>query len=95
MHGFYFSHSYLLACLSPFNTNSTLRRCQLPGTNSNSFLTFVCWQACIGGWLNGYNYRCQPVDYSNTPHALRVASGCWWYYFSKFTEFFDTVSGRE
>lgn len=22
----------------------------------------------------------------------QVARGCWWYYFSKFTEFFDTVS---
>lgn len=23
---------------------------------------------------------------------LQMARGCWWYYFSKFTEFFDTVS---
>lgn len=23
--------------------------------------------------------------------ALRMARGCWWYYFSKFTEFMDTI----
>ncbi|XP_055848566.1 elongation of very long chain fatty acids protein 7 isoform X2 [Episyrphus balteatus] len=54
------------------------------------FSTYLFYEAAQGGWLNGYNLRCQPVDYSNTPKAIRVASGCWWYFFSKFTEFFDT-----
>lgn len=44
----------------------------------------------MSGWLTGYSYRCQPVDYSATPMALRMARTCWWYYISKFTEFFDT-----
>uniref|UniRef100_A0A336MZI3 Elongation of very long chain fatty acids protein n=1 Tax=Culicoides sonorensis TaxID=179676 RepID=A0A336MZI3_CULSO len=44
------------------------------------------------GWLTGrYSYRCQPVDYSNHPKTLRMVHACWWYYFSKFTEFFDTI----
>ncbi|KAL1464665.1 hypothetical protein WDU94_004292 [Cyamophila willieti] len=42
------------------------------------------------GWGTTYSYRCQPVDYSNSPMAMRMARTCWWYYFSKFTEFFDT-----
>ncbi|XP_055903043.1 elongation of very long chain fatty acids protein 7 isoform X2 [Eupeodes corollae] len=54
------------------------------------FSMFLFYEAAQGGWLNGYNLRCQPVDYSNSPKAIRVASGCWWYFFSKFTEFFDT-----
>lgn len=78
-------------------------------------VVFSCWlfyEACIAGWLTGYSWRCQQVDFSNSPTALRVcwcvksikslsiitknlnfqtASGCWWYYFSKFTEFFDTL----
>ncbi|KAK0166824.1 hypothetical protein PV327_004307 [Microctonus hyperodae] len=45
----------------------------------------------MSGWAKGYSFRCQPVDYSNNPLALRMAATCWWYYFSKFTEFFDTL----
>lgn len=29
------------------------------------------------------------MDYS--PKGLRMAETCWWYYISKFTEFFDTL----
>nr|CAI5833376.1 unnamed protein product [Callosobruchus analis] len=45
----------------------------------------------MSGWWGSYSFRCQPVDYSNDPMALRMANTCWWYYFSKFTEFFDTL----
>ncbi|XP_043065007.1 elongation of very long chain fatty acids protein AAEL008004 isoform X4 [Drosophila ficusphila] len=46
----------------------------------------------ISGWLTGhYSFRCQPVDYSNNPRTLRMVHACWWYYFSKFTEFMDTI----
>ncbi|XP_060650422.1 elongation of very long chain fatty acids protein 7 [Drosophila nasuta] len=54
------------------------------------FSSWLFYESCLGGWLNGYNWRCEPVDYSFSPHAIRTANGCWWYYFSKFTEFFDT-----
>ena len=46
----------------------------------------------LAGWGGDYSFRCQPVDYSNNPKALRMARICWLYYISKFTEFFDTVS---
>uniref|UniRef100_A0A182Y7B6 Elongation of very long chain fatty acids protein n=1 Tax=Anopheles stephensi TaxID=30069 RepID=A0A182Y7B6_ANOST len=55
------------------------------------FSTWLFYEACVSGWLAGYSLRCQPVDYSRSPMAMRMASGCWWYYFSKFTEFFDTI----
>ncbi|KAH8310284.1 hypothetical protein KR044_000446 [Drosophila immigrans] len=46
----------------------------------------------VSGWLTGhYSFRCQPVDYSNNPRTLRMVHACWWYYFSKFTEFMDTM----
>ncbi|KAH8388513.1 hypothetical protein KR093_008216 [Drosophila rubida] len=46
----------------------------------------------VSGWLTGhYSFRCQPVDYSNNPRTLRMVHACWWYYFSKFTEFMDTI----
>ncbi|KAI4462094.1 fatty acid acyl transferase-related [Holotrichia oblita] len=45
----------------------------------------------MSGWWGSYSFRCQPVDYSYSPMALRMANTCWWYYISKFTEFFDTL----
>ncbi|XP_063216931.1 very long chain fatty acid elongase 7-like [Bacillus rossius redtenbacheri] len=55
------------------------------------FSSWLFYECLISGWLNHYSYRCQPVDYSTSPLAMRMARGCWWYYFSKFTEFFDTI----
>lgn len=26
----------------------------------------------MGGWLHDYSFGCQPVDFSNSPQALRV-----------------------
>lgn len=54
------------------------------------FSTWLFYEACVTGWMTTYSYRCQPVDFSMNPMALRMARGCWWYYISKFTEFFDT-----
>lgn len=46
----------------------------------------------MSGWLTGrYSLRCEPVDYSNHPVTIRMVHACWWYFFSKFTEFFDTI----
>lgn len=38
-----------------------------------------------------YSLKCQPVDYSNSPVALRMAAACWWFFFSKIIDTFDTV----
>lgn len=37
---------------------------------------FSCWlfyEASINGWFSGYSLRCQPVDYSLSPKAVRVS----------------------
>ncbi|XP_059052317.1 elongation of very long chain fatty acids protein AAEL008004 [Achroia grisella] len=55
---------------------------------------FSCWlfnESIASGWFTTYSFRCQPVDYSWSPVVMRTVRGCWWYYFSKFTEFFDTI----
>ncbi|XP_064624335.1 very long chain fatty acid elongase AAEL008004-like [Lineus longissimus] len=49
------------------------------------------YEFLMSGWLAGYSLGCQPVDYSNSPQALRMASACWWFYISKFIELFDTL----
>lgn len=54
------------------------------------FSAWLFQEACVSGWFYGYNIRCQNVDYSRSRSGLQMAAGCWWYFFSKFTEFFDT-----
>nr|BBF94997.1 elongation of very long chain fatty acids protein 17 [Orthetrum albistylum] len=67
------------------------------------FLFFYnIFQVSYNGWLfyegvsrwfgRNYSFRCQPVDYSYNPEAVRVAELCWWYYICKLTEFTDTFS---
>ncbi|XP_048655970.1 elongation of very long chain fatty acids protein 7 isoform X2 [Marmota monax] len=45
----------------------------------------------MSGWGTGYSFRCEIVDYSRSPTALRMAHTCWLYYFSKFIELLDTI----
>lgn len=55
------------------------------------FSAWLFYEAMMGGWWDEYSLKCQPVNHSTTdPKALRMVRLCWWYYFSKFTEFFDT-----
>lgn len=42
------------------------------------------------GWFGKYDYRCQPVDYSDSPNAIAMAKTAWLYYITKFIEFTDT-----
>ncbi|XP_036323390.1 elongation of very long chain fatty acids protein isoform X1 [Rhagoletis pomonella] len=55
------------------------------------FSAWIFYEYLMSGWWGNYSFKCQPVDYSNSPLAMRMARTCWWYYISKFTEFFDTI----
>ena len=48
-------------------------------------------QLLLHGWLFKYSYSCQPMDYSDDADEVAIAHVCWWYYFSKFIEFLDTI----
>lgn len=54
------------------------------------FSAWILYEIAMSGWIFDYNFFCEPIDRSNSPLALRMANAAWWYYFSKFTEFFDT-----
>jgi elongation of very long chain fatty acids protein 7 len=55
------------------------------------FSLYLFLEVSAVGWLaGGYNWRCQPVNHSTDEKTMRMVAVCWWYYFSKFTEFFDT-----
>ncbi|XP_058806698.1 elongation of very long chain fatty acids protein AAEL008004-like isoform X3 [Phymastichus coffea] len=55
------------------------------------FSAWLFYESLMGGWWGEYSFRCQPVDYSDNPTAIRMVHASWWYYFSKFTEFMDTI----
>ncbi|XP_028523663.1 elongation of very long chain fatty acids protein AAEL008004 isoform X3 [Apis cerana] len=55
------------------------------------FSAWLFYESLMGGWWGHYSFHCQPVDYSDNPIAIRMVHACWWYYFSKFTEFMDTI----
>ncbi|KYO29156.1 elongation of very long chain fatty acids protein 7 [Alligator mississippiensis] len=52
---------------------------------------YMTYEFLMSGWATGYSFRCDIVDYSRSPTALRMVQTCWLYYFSKFIELLDTV----
>ncbi|OWF42129.1 elongation of very long chain fatty acids protein 4-like [Mizuhopecten yessoensis] len=52
---------------------------------------YMFYEFLVTSLLSNYSYLCQPVDYSNSPLALRMANVCWWFFFSKVIELLDTV----
>jgi len=45
----------------------------------------------VTAYLSGYSLSCQPVDFSNRPLPMRMAAVCWWFFFSKIMDVFDTA----
>ncbi|NWW49240.1 ELOV7 protein, partial [Pedionomus torquatus] len=52
---------------------------------------YMTYEFLMSGWATGYSFRCDIVDYSRSPTALRMVRTCWLYYFSKFIELLDTI----
>ncbi|KAF7270231.1 very long chain fatty acid elongase AAEL008004-like [Rhynchophorus ferrugineus] len=52
---------------------------------------YMMYEHLASGWLWDYSYKCQPVDYSTSAKAMRMVRLCYVYYFSKLTEFVDTI----
>uniref|UniRef100_A0A8C6V2S3 Elongation of very long chain fatty acids protein n=1 Tax=Neogobius melanostomus TaxID=47308 RepID=A0A8C6V2S3_9GOBI len=56
---------------------------------------YICYEVglsyVMSGWGTGYSFRCDLVDFSDSPQAIRMAETCWLYYFSKFIEMLDTI----
>ncbi|XP_078531256.1 very long chain fatty acid elongase 7 [Lissotriton helveticus] len=55
------------------------------------FSSYMCYEFLMSGWATGYSYKCDIVDYSRSPQAVRMAWTCWLYYFSKHIELLDTI----
>lgn len=61
----------------------------------NFFQTFFSlWIFMMGAgfWLTGkYNWLCQPVDYSDTEDGWAALIMTWWYFFSKYVDYLDSL----
>ncbi|XP_052800747.1 elongation of very long chain fatty acids protein 4-like isoform X2 [Mya arenaria] len=51
----------------------------------------ICTSLLYNTTMVGYNYSCQPVDFSDNPFEVNIAKALWWFYFSKCVEMLDTV----
>ncbi|XP_043786686.1 elongation of very long chain fatty acids protein AAEL008004 isoform X1 [Apis laboriosa] len=52
---------------------------------------WLFYEGLDAAWLRKYSWKCQSVDYSNSPEALRVARGVYIYFLAKLSELLDTV----
>uniref|UniRef100_A0A3B4UK69 Elongation of very long chain fatty acids protein n=1 Tax=Seriola dumerili TaxID=41447 RepID=A0A3B4UK69_SERDU len=52
---------------------------------------YMFYEFTASSWSARYSLLCQPVDYSDSPLAMRMARVCWWFYFSKVIELSDTI----
>ncbi|XP_001845514.2 elongation of very long chain fatty acids protein 7 isoform X1 [Culex quinquefasciatus] len=52
---------------------------------------YMFYEHLMAGWLRGYSFSCQTVDYDDGPLSRRMFNLCYVYYLSKLTEFADTV----
>ncbi|XP_014357317.2 elongation of very long chain fatty acids protein 7 [Papilio machaon] len=52
---------------------------------------WLFYEGLDAGWLRTYSWKCQPVDFSRSPEAMRVARGVYVYFLAKMSELLDTI----
>ena len=55
------------------------------------FNAWLFWEVGQSGWFYNTNIFCQPVDFSDSPTAIRAMHAGYWFFISKFIDFLDTV----
>ncbi|XP_077285173.1 very long chain fatty acid elongase AAEL008004 [Arctopsyche grandis] len=53
--------------------------------------SYMFYEHLMAGWWRNYSLSCQPVDYGTSESATRMLNLCWVYYYSKLSEFADTI----
>ncbi|XP_066253207.1 very long chain fatty acid elongase 7-like [Euwallacea similis] len=72
----------------PFQLARTIQIYNIFQVVANAFLVYEGIQC---GWFTTYSFKCQPVDYSNSPTAHRMRRACWLYFLLKLSDLLDTV----
>ncbi|KAI4898163.1 hypothetical protein NFI96_024925, partial [Prochilodus magdalenae] len=55
------------------------------------FNAYIVYEFLMSGWGTTFTWRCDLIDQSNSPQALRMVRACYMFYFSKYIELLDTV----
>ncbi|XP_071773722.1 elongation of very long chain fatty acids protein 1b [Centroberyx gerrardi] len=53
--------------------------------------TLIVYEFLMSGWTTTYTWRCDAVDTSDSPEALRMVRVAWLFWFSKIIELMDTI----
>ncbi|XP_019752606.1 elongation of very long chain fatty acids protein 1b isoform X3 [Hippocampus comes] len=52
---------------------------------------YIVYEFLMSGWATTYTWRCDAIDVSNSPQALRMVEVAWLFWFSKIIELMDTM----
>ncbi|XP_077471131.1 elongation of very long chain fatty acids protein 1a [Stigmatopora argus] len=78
----------LMANRKPFQLNTAM---VVYNFGMVAFNAFIVYEFMMSGWGTTYTWRCDLIDPSNSPQALRMVRVAWMFFFSKFIELLDTV----
>jgi len=70
----------------PFDLKYVMLVYNLFQTVFNGWLLYNVWYL----WRDYYSWSCQPVDYSDSKLGRAALEVTWWYFISKFIDFFDS-----
>lgn len=78
----------LMANRKPFRLNTAMITYNLSMVALNAYIVY---EFMMSGWATTYTWRCDLIDYSSSPQALRMIRAAWLFYFSKYIELLDTA----
>ncbi|XP_014870154.1 elongation of very long chain fatty acids protein 1a isoform X2 [Poecilia latipinna] len=52
---------------------------------------YMVYEFMMSGWATTFTWKCDLIDVTTSPQALRMVRVAWLFYFSKFVELLDTV----
>ncbi|XP_028300038.1 elongation of very long chain fatty acids protein 1b isoform X3 [Gouania willdenowi] len=52
---------------------------------------YIVYEFLMSGWATTYTWRCDAIDTSDSPQALRMVQVAWLFWFSKIIELMDTI----
>ncbi|XP_061551032.1 elongation of very long chain fatty acids protein 1a [Phycodurus eques] len=78
----------LMANRKPFRLNTAM---VVYNFGMVAFNAFIVYEFMMSGWGTTFSWRCDLIDPSSSPQALRMVRVAWMFFFSKFIELLDTV----
>lgn len=78
----------LMANRKPFSLKTPMIVYNLSMVLMNAYIVY---EFMMSGWATTYTWRCDLVDTSSSPQALRMIRASWLFYFSKYIELLDTA----